>query len=80
MYILKIVSEDNMFEITGKNIINLELKLNLSEYGHKWSHIGDYLFKFYNHIGCEGQPSNILEVSKFQFEFLKLLNTTELRN
>lgn len=74
MSTLSIVSGENKFELTGRSIIELELKLNQTSYGHEWSHIGDHLFNFYNLQGCQGQPSDILEVSQFQYQYLQSLN------
>ena len=52
MSTLKIVSGENKFELTGRSIIDLELKLNQTSYGHEWSHLGDHLFNFYNRRIC----------------------------
>ena len=74
MSTLSIVSGENKFELTGRSIIELELKLNQTSYGHEWSHLGDHLFNFYNLQGFQGQPSDILEVSQFQYQYLQSLN------
>ena len=74
MSTLSIVSGENKFQLTGRSIIELELKLNQSSYGQEWSHLGDHLFNFYNHQGLQGQPSDILEVSQFQYQYLQSLN------
>ena len=53
------------------NTIELELKLNITEYGKKWKHIGDHLFNYcYN----KEKKEEILEVSEDQYNFLKKLN------
>ena len=74
MYKISIVSGENKFELTGRSIIDLELKLNQTSYGHEWSHLGDHLFNFYTLQGYQGQPSDILEVSQFQYQYLQSLN------
>ena len=71
MDILKIKSNGNFFFLKGKEIIEMEIKLNITEYGNKWKEIGDYLYKFYNLINEKNQPVNILEVDIFQYNFLK---------
>ena len=74
MSTLKIVSGENKFELTGRSIIELEMKLNQTSYGNEWSHLGDHLFNFYTLQGYQGQPSDILEVSQFQYQYLQSLN------
>ena len=74
MSTLSIVSGENKFELTGRGIIELELKLNQTSYGHEWSYLGDHLFNFYNLQGFQGQPSDIQEVSQFQYQYLQSLN------
>jgi hypothetical protein len=71
MSILTITNNRESFEIKGKDIINLEIKLNITDYGKPWVIIGDHLYNFYNLRGCEKQPSNILNVKDFQYTFLQ---------
>ena len=71
MDILKIKSQEGFFLLKNKEIIEMEIKLNITEYGDKWKEIGDYLYKFYNLIDDKDQPPNILEVNNFQYNFLK---------
>ena len=73
MDILKIKCQEGFFLLKNKEIIEMEIKLNITEYGNKWKEIGDYLYKFYNLIDDKDQPSNILEVNNFQYNFLKNL-------
>ena len=73
MTTLTISDDTDSFDIEGRDIINLEIKLNMTEYGKEWINIGDHLFNFYNLIGFKNQPSNILRVKDFQYLFLKQL-------
>lgn len=73
MSTLTIFCEKKQFKITGNEIINLELDLNKSPYGHEWNYIGDHLYSFYSKQGCQEQPENKLEVTLFQYEYLKSL-------
>tara|TARA_A100001015_G_C14935022_1_gene690063 strand:- start:37 stop:309 length:273 start_codon:yes stop_codon:yes gene_type:complete len=75
---LTIQSGKNKFNVSGKAILNLELKLNITPYGHSWKDIGDHLFNFYNKQGYQGQPSSIIEVTYFQYEYLNTLNQKTL--
>ena len=58
------------FEIKDHQIINLENKLNIMEYGRDWKDIISHLYKFHTLNGYESQPIDILEVNKFQYNFL----------
>ena len=80
MSTLSIISGDKKFEVSGRDIINLELKLNQSDYGRAWKYIGDHIFGFYNRNGYPDQPSEILQVSEFQYQYLMLLNSRSLQN
>ena len=77
---LTIQTGNDKFEIEGKNIIDLEVKLNITEFGKKWLNIGDHLYKFYTLQGYEGQPPNILNVNEFQYNYLQDLNKREYSN
>ena len=46
--------------------LHLELKLNLSEYGHTWSHIGDDLFNFMS----EKSMKESIKITGKQFDVL----------
>ena len=72
---LKVKSGENFFFLKDKEIIETEIKLNITEYGNQWKGIGDYLYKFYNLIDNKDQPPNILEVNNFQYNFLKDLKS-----
>ena len=71
---LIIKNQKDFIELKGREIINLEVKLNITEHGNQWKHIGDHLYKFYTLEGYEGQPMNILDVTEYQFNYLKDLN------
>ena len=71
---LIIKCKNESFAVEGKDIINLELKLNITEYGRSWDHIGGYLFDFYNLNGYKNQPASELNVDSFQYTYLKNLN------
>ena len=72
---LTISNGKESFEIEGKTIIDLEIKLNATEFGKPWINIGDYLYNFYNLKGCKEQPPNMLNVKDFQYNYLKELNS-----
>jgi len=71
---LTIKNDEHSFSVEGPEIINLELKLNITDYGHTWKKIGDHLFNFYNLQNYANQPSDILYTDYEQFQFLKALN------
>jgi hypothetical protein len=71
---LQISDEIRRFSVTKRIAIEIELKLNKSEYGWAWSHIGDILFKF----GSSHEPIQELIVSSFQYEYLKNIYETLL--
>ena len=62
----------NVIKLNQNNSINLELKLNVSPYGHLWSKIGDQLYAF----GIGNKINNIL-VNNEQFTYLKKLHLGE---
>ena len=37
---------ENSLELSRKEALNLELRLNISEYGHLWSDLGDMLYDY----------------------------------
>lgn len=59
-------------ELTEKEAIDVELKLNVTSKGHEWKHIGDVLFNF----GSNNQEA-VFEytVTSIQMEFIKMLMT-----
>jgi len=73
-----IQSGKNKFKVTGKEIINLELKLNITPYGHSWKDIGDHLFNFHNKRGYQGQPPDVINVTEFQYQYLNILSQKSL--
>lgn len=73
---LTIIHDTKSFDIYDKDILILELDLNKTEYGHEWSHVGDYLYNFYAKEGCLDQPKPLLEVTEAQYTFLLELHKT----
>lgn len=57
-------------ELTEKEAIDIELKLNVTSKGHEWKHIGDVLFNF-----GSNNESAVFEyiVTSIQMEFIKIL-------
>jgi len=57
--------------LTQEECINLEVKLNLTEYSRKWVAIGDDLYNFaIQKKNCKKE----INVTKFQYNYLKLLH------
>ena len=67
---LKIKCNNQFFSVKDREIIQLELKLNLTDKGNLWRDIGDHIFDFHNFQNCANQPSDILEVNLHQYNFL----------
>ena len=67
---LTIQHDNKQFHLHNKDIIQLELDLNMSKYGKEWSHIGDYLYNFFVKEDCLDQPNSLLEVTNEQYVFL----------
>jgi len=66
-----ITDSKSVLMLTKQETGELELKLNVSSYGHEWrSTIGDKLFDFSS--GKEGALT-ILVVTTIQYEFLSML-------
>lgn len=66
---LRITDTKDFFDLlTREEAIMLELKLNVSENGRRWSHIGDELFNYKN-----GQEK-VLTVTSDQYMFLRMLH------
>jgi hypothetical protein len=57
--------------LTQEECINLEVKLNLTEYSRKWVTIGDDLYNFA--IQKKNYKKEI-NVTKFQYDYLRLLH------
>jgi hypothetical protein len=59
-----------ILELTRQQCIDLELALNVTQYGHTWKHIGDVLFNF----GFDTNAAvNTYACTPFQFTFLAQL-------
>ena len=54
---------------TRAEAIMLELKLNVSENGRRWSHIGDELFSY------KDGEDKVITVTTDQYMFLKMLQS-----
>ena len=71
---LQIICKDNSdisFSLSKQQSLELEIKLNISEYGKLWVKIGDHLYKYY----INNNYNNKLVVSKKQYNYLlKLYN------
>jgi hypothetical protein len=69
IYSNKILLQDglgNMSFLSKDDSLNLELRLNKSQYGNEWSNIGDTLYYFFNEtIKCKE-----LNVSSYQYTYL----------
>ena len=70
MSVLKIKCNDQSFSVVDREIIQLELKLNLTDEGNLWKDIGDHIYYFHNFQNFANQPSDILEVDLHQYNFL----------
>ena len=68
---LKITDTKDEFTVDETSAIDLELKLNVTQYGHPWKHIGDILYDY----GTRRYKHEVLTVDTHQYEFLKLLLT-----
>lgn len=76
MNILTIVSGIKRFQVSNGEVLQLELKLNLTDKATEYSHIGDYLYSFYTKEGYKEQPSNILTVLSTEYSLLYDLHHT----
>ena len=71
---ITITDGDKMFSLKQTECIDLELKLNITKYGHAWSYIGDYL---YNSVNKKDKiKSNVCQVTQFQLKYLNKLRQT----
>ena len=72
---LTITDNKSSFIVNERKAIDLEVKLNVTYYGHAWrKDIGDVLF---NYGTGNLAPEETLVVSKEQLEFLIFLNSKE---
>tara|TARA_Y100000590_G_C15659018_1_gene991815 strand:+ start:1029 stop:1244 length:216 start_codon:yes stop_codon:yes gene_type:complete len=62
---LTIKNNGRSFTLTKEHANTLELKLNKSEYGQEWSHIGDILYKF-----SIGAIIKVWSVNSMQYDYL----------
>lgn len=63
---LTITNTEQSFEVTPRDSLRLEIRLNVSPNGRVWSHIGDRLYEFGTNSTC----SETLVVTNSQYEFL----------
>ena len=61
---LTIKNGDRSFQVNKQEACRLELKLNISKYGHEWSHIGDILYKF-----SIGGGISVIPMSNEQYDY-----------
>ena len=67
---LRITDTKESFDIITKEQARmLELKLNVSENGRRWSHIGDELFSY------KDGEDKVITVTTDQYMFLKMLQS-----
>ena len=78
-YTIRDKTSEKSFTLEGKSIIELELKLNLSDYGNEWKDIGDHLFNYYHKSGDSKddlllvnsqQYDELLELSKINYNHM----------
>ena len=69
--LLTIMDSTRSFMLEEKEALDLELKLNVTTFGHTWSKVGDVLFNF-----ATGRSTvDSFTVTVEQYDFLKLLMT-----
>ena len=69
---LKLINADNKDSfklLTKKEVLSLELKLNVTKYGKKWSNLGDILFNFQG----SATTNEELTITQEQFQFFEVL-------
>ena len=66
---LTVTDNIERLELTEKESIELELKLNVTSKGKVWSKIGDHLYNF----GTKQECDEVLFVTTEQLSFLQLL-------
>lgn len=69
---LTITDSENSFEVTTKQSSMLEIQLNVSQHGKRWSTIGDVLF---NYGAKDSREAETLTVSTDQYMYLYMLFT-----
>jgi hypothetical protein len=67
--LLEITDTNQSFHVNHNEAIMIELKLNVSEYGHKWLKLGDALFNF----GSKKDSNTVLTVTTDQYQYLHML-------
>jgi hypothetical protein len=73
---LKLINTDDTDSyklLTKKEVLSLELKLNVTKYGKKWSSLGDILFNFQ----AISTTNEELTITQEQFKFFELLMERE---
>lgn len=68
---LEITDTKRSFTLDKQQANDLELKLNVTAYGHIWKYIGDILFDFSTSKPCVSR----FIVNDQQYEFLSMLMT-----
>ena len=69
---LSITDSENSFEVSTKQSSMLEIQLNVSQHGKRWSAIGDVLF---NYGTKDSREAETLTVSTEQYMYLYMLFT-----
>ncbi len=60
----------NTREVKLEDCIPLELKLNLTRYGHKYRELGNYLYQYKIHYGYSNQLSSTKLISSDELAFI----------
>ena len=68
---LTITDTKDSFQVNTKQSSLLELQLNVSEYGHRWSHIGDELYNYSSKN--TDLVDKTLTVTSDQYMYLRML-------
>jgi hypothetical protein len=67
--LINIDDKDSYKLLTKKEVLSLELKLNVTKYGKKWSKLGDILFIFQ----ASSTTNEELLITQEQFKFFDVL-------
>jgi hypothetical protein len=67
--LINIDDNDSYKLLTKKEVLSLELKLNVTKYGKKWSKLGDILFNFQ----ASSTTNEELLITQEQFKFFDVL-------
>lgn len=67
--LINIDDKDSYKLLTKKEVLSLELKLNVTKYGKKWSNLGDILFNFQ----ASSTTNEELLITQEQFKFFDVL-------